>query len=43
MLRWVLLIAIAGVFGSVLYAHGVPSWAVYIVRHLVYLFGGRYR
>jgi hypothetical protein len=34
--RYLVLICIAGVVGAILYTHGVPSWGVYIVRHIIY-------
>jgi hypothetical protein len=33
------LVIFAGLVGAFLYAHGLPSWLVYVVRHLVYEFG----
>lgn len=41
MSRWFVLVLVAGLVGTALYAQGVPSWAVYVVRHLVYEVGGR--
>jgi hypothetical protein len=37
--RWLLLVVIAGLIGSALYEQGAPSWAVYVIRHIVYEVG----
>lgn len=37
------LIIAVGVIGAFLYAHGVPSWLVYVVRHIVYELGSSHR
>ena len=38
--RFVVLVVVAGIVGSMLYAQGVPSWLVYVVRHVIYEVGG---
>ena len=38
--RWLLLVVVAGLIGSALYEQGVPSWLVYVVRHVVHELGG---
>jgi len=40
--RFLLLAIVAGVLGSMLYAQGVPSWLVYVIRHIVYYVGGHH-
>lgn len=46
-MTWVLrrlpLIVFAGLVGAFLYAHGIPSWLVYVVRHVIYEIGGHHR
>lgn len=39
--RFFALIVVAGIAGSMLYDQGVPSWLVYVVRHVIYEVGGR--
>jgi hypothetical protein len=38
--RFLVLVVVAGVAGSLLYSQGLPGWFVYVVRHLIYHFGG---
>lgn len=37
------LVVLAGLVGAFLYAHGVPSWLVYVARHVLYELGGSHR
>lgn len=39
-MRYWLLVIVAGVIGSALYAQGLPPWLVYVLRRVIYEVGG---